>query len=113
MPQFSGTFLPYYRIAIATNIIIMDKGYKVYLINVNFTFQFRVVVTLTNPIDGADEEISIPGQAMGLTVTPTSPSHSIEISGIAAEDVYTAVLRTLTYQHLDFAPGNPSTMESR
>ena len=98
---------------IATNIIIMDEGYKVYFLNANFTFQFRVVVTLTNPVDGADEEISIPEPAMGLTITPTSPPHSIEISGIAAEDVYTAVLRTLTYQHMDFAPGNPSTMEAR
>ena len=70
-------------------------------------------MTLTNPIDGADEQISIPGPAMGLTITPTSPSHSIEISGIAAESMYTAVLRTLTYQHLDSDPGNPSTTEPR
>ena len=70
-------------------------------------------MTLTNPIDGADEEISIPGPAMGLTITPISPSHSIEISGIAAESVYTAVLRTLTYRHLDSNPGNPSTTEPR
>ena len=73
----------------------------------------RVVVTLTNPVDGADEEISIPGPRMGLTITPTSPSHSTEISGIAPEHVYTTVLRTLTYQHLNFNPGNPSTMEPR
>ena len=70
-------------------------------------------MTLTNPIDSANEEISIPGPAMGVTITPTSPSHSIEISGTAAESVYTAVLRTLTYQHLDSDPGNPSTMEPR
>ena len=70
-------------------------------------------MTLTNPVDGADEVISIPGPAMGLTIIPTSPSHSIEISGVAAESVYTAVLRTLTYQHLDVNPGNPSTMELR
>lgn len=70
-------------------------------------------MTLTNPIDGSDEEISISGPGMGLTITPASPSHSIEISGIAAENVYTDVLRTLTYQHLDSDPGNPSTMEPR
>ena len=68
--------------AIATDIITMDEGYKVYFLNVNFTFQFRVVVTLTNPIDGADEEISIRGPAMGLIITPNSPPHSVEISGI-------------------------------
>ena len=68
---------------------------------------------LTNPIDGTNEEISISGPAMGLTITPTSPSHSIEISGIDDQNVYTAVLRTLTYQHLDSDPGNPSTTEPR
>ena len=70
-------------------------------------------MTLTNPIDGANEEISIPGPAIGLTITPTSPSHSLEISGTADESVYTAVLSTLTYRHLDSDPGNPSTMEPR
>ena len=67
-------------------------------------------MTLTNPIDGSNEEISISGPAMGLTITSILPSHSIEISGVAAEEVYTAVLRTLTYQHLDF---DPSTTETR
>ena len=71
------------------------------------------MVTLTNPIDGASEEISISGPAMGLNITPTSPSHSVYISGIAAESVYTDVLRSLTYQHLDAGPGNPSTSEPR
>ena len=78
-----------------------------------FSILYRVVVTLINPVDGSDEEVSISGPAMGLTITPILPSHSIEISGVAAEEVYTAVLRTLTYQHSDFDPGNPSTMETR
>ena len=88
-------------------------GCKFNIIVLLFSIPYRVVVTLTNPVDGSDEEISISGPAMGLTITPTLPSHSIEISGVAAEDVYTAVLRTLTYQHLDFDPGNPSTTETR
>ena len=71
------------------------------------------MVTLTNPIDEDDEEISISGPGMGLTILPTSPSHSISISGVAPKNVYTDVLRSLTYEHLDIAPGNPSTSEPR
>ena len=71
------------------------------------------MVTLINPIDGDDEEISITGPAMGLIIAPALPSHSIDISGIAAKSVYTDVLRNLVYQHSDANPGNPSTSEPR
>lgn len=50
---------------------------------------------------------------MGLTISSSSPSHSIEISGIATKELYTEVLHSLTYQHLDFRPGNPSTSQPR
>ena len=74
---------------------------------------YRVTVNLTNPIDGVDEEIAISTSRMGLTIYPSSPSHFIEISGIATTALYTEVLRSLTYQHLDFGPGNPSTSQTR
>lgn len=70
-------------------------------------------MNLTNPIDGTDEEISVTRTGMGLTISPSLPSHFVEISGIAPKTVYTDFLRSLTYQHLDFSPGNPSTSESR
>ena len=70
-------------------------------------------MTLTNPIDGMEEEISIPGPHLGLTVTPDMMSHQIEIAGIASNSIYTDVLRTLTYQHSDYSPGNPTTSEPR
>ena len=70
-------------------------------------------MTLTNPIDGMDEEISIPGPHMGLTITPDMMSHRIEITGTAPKSVYTDILRTLTYEHSDYAPGNPTTSEPR
>ena len=72
-----------------------------------------MTVTLTNPIDGMDEEISIPGPHMGLIVSPNMMSHQIEITGIAQKSVYTDILRTLTYQHSDHLPGNPTTSEPR
>ena len=73
----------------------------------------RVTVNLTNPINGVDEEISISTLRVGLTISPSSPSHFIQISGIATMELYTDILRSLTYQHLDFGPGNPSTSLSR
>ena len=70
-------------------------------------------MNLTNPIDGMDEEISIAGPYMGLTVSPDVMSHHIEISGVAPKEVYTNVLRTLTYLHSDYLPGNPTTSQPR
>lgn len=70
-------------------------------------------MNLTNPIDGTDEEISVTRTGMGLNVSSSLASHFVEISGVAPKTVYTDFLRSLTYQHMDFSPGNPSTSEPR
>ena len=67
-------------------------------------------ITLTTRPDGGSELLAINGDASPLTVIPYNPaSGELRLTGAASLDVYTSVLRNITYDNLTLNPN----MENR
>lgn len=76
-------------------------------------YVLRVLVTLLNPVDEDNEQLGVSSISdLSVNVTLLSP-HMVEFSGVASTADYTQAVSSLTYEHRDAAPGNPSTGEIR
>ncbi len=75
-------------------------------------FPLSVTVWLSNPQDVAMERLGISTtNTMGIDLQMSD--HSIQFTGVFPSSVYTSVVRSVTYQHLDANPGNPTTSQVR
>jgi len=78
---------------------------------VNFFSPHRALVNITNLLDPGQEVLSIALTPPGVNVTREGAVLSLE--GALPVSVYTSVLQSLTYQHLDSNPGNPDSSQIR